>query len=52
MQIYTTYIQTKQKMAPPNTDVIIQEIEKLNLQTLARTKGNYVVYPDDKVQFY
>ncbi|CAO0799439.1 unnamed protein product [Mucor circinelloides] len=35
-------------MAPPNTDAIIQEIEKLNLQTLARTKGNYVVYPDVK----
>ncbi|KAI8643138.1 hypothetical protein BD408DRAFT_158648 [Parasitella parasitica] len=35
-------------MAPPNTDVIIQEIEKLNLQNLARTKGNYLVYPDDK----
>jgi sulfonate dioxygenase len=36
-------------MAPPNTDAIIQEIEKLNLQTLARTKGHYIVYPDTKV---
>jgi sulfonate dioxygenase len=36
-------------MPPPNTDAIIQEIEKLNLQTLARTKGHYLVYPDTKV---
>ncbi|CAO3661840.1 unnamed protein product [Rhizopus stolonifer] len=35
-------------MAPPNTDAIIQEIEKLNLQKLARTKGDYLVYPNKK----
>ncbi|EIE81745.1 hypothetical protein G6F46_002204 [Rhizopus delemar] len=33
-------------MAPPNTEVIIQEIEKLNLQKLAREKGYYLVHPD------
>ncbi|KAI8062307.1 uncharacterized protein B0P05DRAFT_516186 [Gilbertella persicaria] len=33
-------------MAPPNTDAIIQEIEKLDLQQIARTKGHYLVYPD------
>jgi sulfonate dioxygenase len=36
-------------MSPPNTDAIIQEIEKLNLQAIAREKGHYVVYPDTKV---
>ncbi|ORE01888.1 TauD-domain-containing protein [Rhizopus microsporus var. microsporus] len=35
-------------MAPPNTDAIIQEFEKLNLQQLARTKGHYLVYPETK----
>lgn len=36
-------------MSPPNTDAIVQEIEKLNLQNIARTKGAYVVFPDTKV---
>lgn len=38
-------------MAPPNVDSIIQEIEKINLQSLAREKGHYVVYPETKVLF-
>lgn len=37
-------------MAPPNTDAVIQEFEKLNLQQLARTEGNYLVYPKTKVK--
>lgn len=36
-------------MAPPNTDAIIQETEKLDLQDLAHTKGPYVIFPKDKV---
>lgn len=36
-------------MAPPNVDNIIKEIETLNLQTLAREQGSYLVYPDTKV---
>jgi hypothetical protein len=46
------YYQFKLKitnMAPPNTDAIIQEIEKLNLQQVAREKGHYLVYPDTLV---
>ncbi|KAI9283276.1 hypothetical protein BY458DRAFT_486113 [Sporodiniella umbellata] len=33
-------------MAPPNTEIIVQEIEKLNLQKLAREKGYYLVNPE------
>ncbi|KAI9470863.1 MAG: hypothetical protein EXX96DRAFT_542926 [Benjaminiella poitrasii] len=36
-------------MAPPNTDAVIQEIEKLNLQEIARKQGHYLVYPDTKI---
>jgi sulfonate dioxygenase len=36
-------------MSPPNTDAIIQEIEKLDLQSIAREKGHYVVFPETKV---
>lgn len=36
-------------MSPPHTDAIIQEIEKLDLQSIAREKGHYLVYPDTKV---
>ncbi len=39
-------------MAPPNTEVIVQEIEKLNLQKLAREKGYYLVHPDKEVNYY
>lgn len=39
-------------MAPPNVDSIIQEIEKINLQSLAREKGHYLVYPKTKVLFF
>ncbi|KAG2204694.1 hypothetical protein INT47_011990 [Mucor saturninus] len=35
-------------MSPPNTDAIIQEIKKLDLQSLAREKGPYLVYPETK----
>lgn len=38
-------------MAPPNTEAIIQEIEKLNLQQIAREKGHYLVYPDTLVKY-
>jgi sulfonate dioxygenase len=38
-------------MSPPNTDAIIQEIEKINLQSVAREKGHYLVYPDAKVNY-
>lgn len=37
-------------MSPPNTDAVIQEIERINIQELARTKGHYLVYPDTKVR--
>lgn len=39
-------------MAPPHSndvEQIVQEIEKLNLQKLAREKGSYLVYPDTTV---
>lgn len=36
-------------MAPLNTDAITQETEKLDLQNLARTKGPYVIFPENKV---
>ncbi|KAG1474174.1 hypothetical protein G6F56_000506 [Rhizopus delemar] len=32
-------------MAPPNTDAVIQEFEKLDLQKLAREKGYYPINP-------
>jgi hypothetical protein len=39
-------------MAPPHSndvEQIVQEIEKLNLQKLAREKGPYLVYPKTTV---
>jgi hypothetical protein len=34
----------------PNVESITQELEKLDLQQLARTKGRYLVYPETKVR--
>ncbi|KAI9283274.1 hypothetical protein BY458DRAFT_486112 [Sporodiniella umbellata] len=33
-------------MAPPNTDLLVQETEKLDLQKIAREKGFYLVHPN------
>ncbi|KAI8354588.1 hypothetical protein EDC96DRAFT_466168 [Choanephora cucurbitarum] len=35
-------------MAPPNTDILTQEFEKVDIRELARTKGHYLVYPEKK----
>lgn len=37
-------------MAPPNTDAVIQEFEKLDLQKLAREKGYYPINPQKEVK--
>lgn len=37
-------------MSPPNTDIIIQEIQRLDLQSIAREKGPYIVFPKTKVK--
>ena len=38
-------------MAPPNAEILAQEVEKIDLKQLARKKGRYLVYPETKVKF-
>ena len=46
---YIHLIKQERTMSPPNADIITEGIEKLDLQSIARKQGHYLVYPETKV---